>query len=163
MGLRTKGGEISIERGPHPVEGDFARFGAESRSDPRTSVQSHWLARKPRTAMPPLFLFLLPLLFLGLHLFFLIASYSRYHLRTHPSRTLHILPLPYQVLLRFFFPPSSSIRSFIKYSCVDAHPVYMHTCIFESRMIFDHFYRASIPSSCPVFFYRKRIIGFMFD
>lgn len=115
--------------------------------------------------MPPLFLFLLPLLFLGLHLFFLIASYSRYHLRTHrqPSRTLHILPLPYQVLLRFFFPPSSSIRSFIKYSCVDAHPVYMHTCIFESRMIFDHFYRASIPSSCAVFSYRKRIIGFNFD
>lgn len=113
---------ISIERGPHPVESNRVAFvflrrdGSRARARTPASRLSP-LPPRPRRIIeslvkPPhantLFLSSCPsssLLFLLFVRSFSIGHIlfsTRYHLRTLAatlSRTLHILPLPYQVLL----------------------------------------------------------------
>lgn len=136
----NEGGRDLHRKGATPRVEGCARFGWKSFHG-RSVVQSHWLARKraenrgapcspfsssssssfPPFSRSPLFpSVLIP-----------SSNPSTTPLSLSLSRTLHILPLPYQVLLRFFFPP---LLSFIKYSCAYAYT------LLETQDTLDRFY-----------------------
>lgn len=118
---------ISIERGPHPVGGNCVAFALAARTpvSPFETAKNHRVARKvaARQYLIPFLLSFSVSPFSSLHPFFFHWSlytllYSIPSLAATLSRTLHILPLPYQVLLDSPLLAALSIRSLIKYICL---------------------------------------------